>query len=65
MWKKTLGIAGAKFWVNRQTWHKKDAKYCVSTDEHRANRWIRHYSTVTDLARLRGWSTLQPRSTAI
>ena len=23
------------------------------------------YSTVTDLARLRGWSTLQPRSTAI
>ncbi len=23
------------------------------------------YSTVTDLARLRGWSTLQPRITAI
>jgi hypothetical protein len=23
------------------------------------------YSTVTDLARLRGWSTLQPRSTAM
>lgn len=26
---------------------------------------IYDYSTVTDLARLRGWSTLQPRITAI
>ena len=36
----------------------------------RETRWrtmrteIARYSTVTDLARLRGWSTLQPRRTA-
>jgi len=27
--------------------------------------YIKSYSTVTDLARLRGWSTLQPRITAM
>lgn len=32
---------------------------------HDQNSAVGDYSTVTDLARLRGWSTLQPRNTAI
>ncbi len=41
--------------------------------ENQKNRWkspdqpvpVGYYSTVTDFARLRGWSTLQPRITAM
>ena len=38
---------------------------CITRGKTVASGWLFHYSTVTDFARLRGWSTSQPRRTAM
>ena len=69
-WKPSLtfeeGLTRTVDWyLENQEWMKRITSGAYQSYYKAQYRWIADYSTVTDLARFLGWSTLQPRITAM